>query len=145
MRRHQLECCRKQADVAGKRLGNGDRSTRSAFECRRSSELTCQALTLLEFLIKNGSERVVDDARAHVSTIKMLRSFHYIDEKGKDQGINGEWRYLPICERRKLIKQYAIVHPRSLHYWPMSIGYGKSAEKPSRTRQNTADRGTMEA
>jgi len=49
-----------------------------------------QALTLLEFLIKNGSERVVDDARAHVSTIKMLRSFHYVDEKGKDQGINGK-------------------------------------------------------
>jgi len=49
-----------------------------------------QALTLLEFLVKNGSERVVDDARAHVSTIKMLRSFHYVDEKGKDQGINGE-------------------------------------------------------
>ncbi|GFZ51112.1 ENTH domain-containing protein [Saitozyma sp. JCM 24511] len=47
-----------------------------------------KALTLLEFLVKNGSERVVDDARAHVSTIKMLRSFHYIDEKGKDQGIN---------------------------------------------------------
>ncbi|WVQ82095.1 hypothetical protein IAT38_004223 [Cryptococcus sp. DSM 104549] len=47
-----------------------------------------KALTLLEFLVKNGSERVVDDARAHVSTIKMLRSFHYIDEKSKDQGIN---------------------------------------------------------
>ncbi len=51
---------------------------------------TSQALTLLEYLVKHGSERVVDDARAHVSTIKMLRSFHYIDEKGKDQGINGE-------------------------------------------------------
>lgn len=53
------------------------------------NEADVQALTLLEFLVKNGSERVVDDARAHVSTIKMLRSFHYIDEKGKDQGING--------------------------------------------------------
>lgn len=31
----------------------------------------------------------MDDARAHISTIKMLRNFHYIDEKGKDQGING--------------------------------------------------------
>ncbi|ODN98046.1 hypothetical protein I350_07688 [Cryptococcus amylolentus CBS 6273] len=48
-----------------------------------------KALTLLEFLVKNGSERVVDDARAHISTIKMLRSFHYVDEKSKDQGING--------------------------------------------------------
>lgn len=55
----------------------------------QGTALTGQALTLLEFLVKNGSERVVDDARAHVSTIKMLRSFHYIDEKGKDQGING--------------------------------------------------------
>ncbi|EIW66127.1 hypothetical protein TREMEDRAFT_70257 [Tremella mesenterica DSM 1558] len=47
-----------------------------------------KAMTLLEFLVKNGSERVVDDSRAHISTIKMLRNFHYIDEKGKDQGIN---------------------------------------------------------
>lgn len=45
---------------------------------------------LLEYLIKHGSERVVDDARSHVSTIKMLRNFHYIDEKGKDEGINGQ-------------------------------------------------------
>lgn len=50
-----------------------------------------QALQLLEYLIKNGSERVVDDARSHVGTIKMLRSFHYIDDKGKDQGINGNF------------------------------------------------------
>jgi epsin len=47
-----------------------------------------QSLQLLEYLVKNGSERVVDDARSHVSMIKILRNFHYIDEKGKDQGIN---------------------------------------------------------
>ncbi|GJJ15516.1 hypothetical protein Clacol_009794 [Clathrus columnatus] len=47
-----------------------------------------KALQLLEYVIKHGSERVVDDARSHLSTIKMLRNFHYIDEKGKDQGIN---------------------------------------------------------
>ena len=54
-----------------------------------SSTHLSQALQLLEYLIKHGSERVVDDARSHVSTLKMLRSFHYIDEKGKDQGVNG--------------------------------------------------------
>ncbi|OJT09153.1 ENTH domain-containing protein [Trametes pubescens] len=48
-----------------------------------------KALQLLEYLIKNGSERVVDDARSHIATIKMLRNFYYVDEKGKDQGING--------------------------------------------------------
>ncbi|KAL1974378.1 hypothetical protein VTN31DRAFT_4582 [Thermomyces dupontii] len=47
-----------------------------------------KALQLLEFLIKNGSERVVDDARAHMSLLRMLRQFHYIDQNGKDQGIN---------------------------------------------------------
>jgi epsin len=45
-------------------------------------------LQLLEFLIKHGSERVVDDARSHLSLIRMLRQFHYIDTNGKDQGIN---------------------------------------------------------
>jgi epsin len=47
-----------------------------------------KALQLLEFLIKNGSERVIDDARAHTSLLKMLRQFHFIDANGKDQGIN---------------------------------------------------------
>ncbi|CCF49101.1 hypothetical protein NDA11_003880 [Ustilago hordei] len=47
-----------------------------------------KALQLLEYLVKHGSERVVDDARSHLATIKILRNFHYIDEKGKDQGIN---------------------------------------------------------
>lgn len=47
-----------------------------------------KALQLLEYLVKHGSERVVDDARSHLSMIKMLRNFHYVDEKGKDQGIN---------------------------------------------------------
>lgn len=47
-----------------------------------------KALQLLEYLIKNGSERFVDDARANLSLITMLRSFHYIDSQGRDQGIN---------------------------------------------------------
>ncbi|KIK69928.1 hypothetical protein GYMLUDRAFT_34331 [Collybiopsis luxurians FD-317 M1] len=57
-----------------------------------------KSLQLLEYLIKHGSERVVDDARAHISTIKMLRSFHYIDDKGKDQGLNVRNRAKEIVE-----------------------------------------------
>ncbi|KAJ8081129.1 Epsin-3, clathrin recruitment and traffic between the Golgi and endosome [Marasmius tenuissimus] len=57
-----------------------------------------KSLQLLEYLIKHGSERVVDDARAHISTIKMLRNFHYIDDKGKDQGINVRNRAKEIVE-----------------------------------------------
>lgn len=47
-----------------------------------------KALQLLEYLIKNGSERVVDYARSHVAVIDMLKNFHYINSEGKDQGIN---------------------------------------------------------
>lgn len=47
-----------------------------------------KALQLLEFLVKNGSERVIDDARSHLTLLKMLRQFHFIDANGKDQGLN---------------------------------------------------------
>ncbi len=60
--------------------------------------LTIQALQLLEFLIKNGSERVIDDARANVSLLKMLRQFHFIDQNGKDQGINVRNRAKELAE-----------------------------------------------
>jgi hypothetical protein len=80
-----------------RRLASGGKSTRhvndlgpSLAQFRLIVSLSSQALQLLEYLVKHGSERVVDDARSHVSTLKMLRSFHYIDEKGKDQGINGK-------------------------------------------------------
>ncbi|KAI0320949.1 hypothetical protein OF83DRAFT_1162094 [Amylostereum chailletii] len=57
-----------------------------------------KSLQLLEYLVKHGSERVVDDARSHISTLKMLRNFHYIDDKGKDQGINVRNRSRELVE-----------------------------------------------
>lgn len=47
-----------------------------------------KSLVLMEYLVKNASERFVDDARANVALVTMLKSFHYIDSKGVDQGIN---------------------------------------------------------
>lgn len=57
-----------------------------------------KALQLLEFLIKNGSERVIDDARSHLTLLKMLRQFHYIDQNGKDQGLNVRNRAKELTE-----------------------------------------------
>lgn len=57
-----------------------------------------KALQLLEFLIKNGSERVIDDARSHLTLLKMLRQFHYIDNNGKDQGVNVRNRAKELAE-----------------------------------------------
>lgn len=47
-----------------------------------------KSLQLLDYLVKHGSERIIDDIRANISLIQMLKSFHYIDSKGRDQGIN---------------------------------------------------------
>ncbi|PHH68481.1 hypothetical protein CDD80_7485 [Ophiocordyceps camponoti-rufipedis] len=57
-----------------------------------------KALQLLEFLIKHGSERVIDDARGHITLLKMLRQFHYIDQNGKDQGVNVRNRAKELAE-----------------------------------------------
>lgn len=57
-----------------------------------------KALQLLEYLIKNGSERVIDDARSHLSLLKMLRQFNFIDLNGKDQGINVRNRAKELAE-----------------------------------------------
>lgn len=53
---------------------------------------------MLEYIVKHGSERVIDDARAHLGTIKILRNFHYIDEAGKDQGLNVRNRAKELAE-----------------------------------------------
>lgn len=57
-----------------------------------------KALQLLEFLIKHGSERVIDDARGHITLLKMLRQFHFIDQNGKDQGLNVRNRAKELTE-----------------------------------------------
>uniref|UniRef100_A0A3Q3WY64 ENTH domain-containing protein n=1 Tax=Mola mola TaxID=94237 RepID=A0A3Q3WY64_MOLML len=47
-----------------------------------------KALLLLAYLIRNGSERVVTSAREHIYDLRSLENYHFIDENGKDQGIN---------------------------------------------------------
>ncbi|KAI9202534.1 uncharacterized protein BJ171DRAFT_600800 [Polychytrium aggregatum] len=60
--------------------------------------MTYKALQLLEYLVKNGSEKVVDSSREHIYEVKALKNFSYIDEKGKDQGINVRNRAKEIAE-----------------------------------------------
>ncbi|CAL0314599.1 unnamed protein product [Lupinus luteus] len=47
-----------------------------------------KALTVLEYLVANGSERVIDEIREHAYQISTLSDFHYIDSSGRDQGHN---------------------------------------------------------
>ena len=52
-----------------------------------------KALTLLEYCIKHGSEKVISYANEHLYDLKALKNFHHIDSKGKDQGINGNFLF----------------------------------------------------
>lgn len=49
---------------------------------------TYKALLVLNYLIKNGSERVVTSAREHIYDLRSLENYTFIDENGKDQGVN---------------------------------------------------------
>ncbi|KAK4472249.1 hypothetical protein MN116_003519 [Schistosoma mekongi] len=47
-----------------------------------------KSLIVLAFLLRNGSDYVVQGARDHIYDIRTLESFRYFDENGKDQGMN---------------------------------------------------------
>ncbi|XWS35258.1 hypothetical protein CRYUN_Cryun21dG0110700 [Craigia yunnanensis] len=47
-----------------------------------------KALTVLDYLVAHGSERVIDDIREHAYQISTLSDFQYIDSSGRDQGSN---------------------------------------------------------
>ncbi|KAM7256618.1 hypothetical protein ACFE04_012359 [Oxalis oulophora] len=47
-----------------------------------------KALIVLDYLVANGSERVIDEIREHAYQISTLSDFQYIDSSGRDQGNN---------------------------------------------------------
>ncbi|XP_047215710.1 epsin-3-like isoform X1 [Girardinichthys multiradiatus] len=47
-----------------------------------------KALTLLDYLVKMGSERVAKSCRDNIFTIQTLKDFQYVDRDGHDHGIH---------------------------------------------------------
>ncbi|KAH9491911.1 Clathrin interactor 1 [Bulinus truncatus] len=47
-----------------------------------------KSLILLNYLVKNGSERVVTSTREHIYDLRGLENYTFTDEQGKDQGLN---------------------------------------------------------
>lgn len=54
-----------------------------------------QSLSLLEHLVKNGAERVIEDARDNLHRVRMLSDFNYY-EGPVDKGSGGT-RVLRLC------------------------------------------------
>lgn len=59
---------------------------------------TYKSLVVLNYLVKNGAERVVTSAREHIYDLKTLENYSFIDEAGKDCGINVRHRVKQLIE-----------------------------------------------
>ncbi|CAG5992236.1 clathrin interactor 1a [Menidia menidia] len=57
-----------------------------------------KSLLLLAHLIRNGSERVVTSTREHLYDLRSLESYHFVDENGKDQGVNVRLKVKELVE-----------------------------------------------
>ena len=57
-----------------------------------------KTLNMLDHMIRNGSDRVIEDARDHLSKIKALQKFEFIDPEGKDSGANVREKAKQIVE-----------------------------------------------
>lgn len=53
---------------------------------------------MLSYLVKNGSERVVTSAREHIYDLRSLESYTFVDENGKDQGVNVRHKVRDLIE-----------------------------------------------
>ncbi|KAI8919726.1 hypothetical protein BC831DRAFT_100803 [Entophlyctis helioformis] len=65
-------------EVLNRRLNDSGKNWRHVFK----------ALTVYDYLIKNGSEAVIANAKQNLHAIKTLKEFQYIDDDGRDQGAN---------------------------------------------------------
>ncbi|XP_022246245.1 clathrin interactor 1-like isoform X2 [Limulus polyphemus] len=65
---------------------------------KRNWRRTYKSLLVLGYLVKNGSERVVTSAREHIYDLRSLENYSFIDEQGKDQGVNVRQRVKDLID-----------------------------------------------
>ncbi|KAG2460616.1 EPN3 protein, partial [Polypterus senegalus] len=89
-----------------------------------------KALTLLDYLIKTGSDKVTQQCKENLVTIQTLRDFQYIDRDGKDQGINVREKAKQLValirdeERLRQERGHALKTKERMSTMAMSIGGG---------------------
>ncbi|XP_030000757.1 clathrin interactor 1a [Sphaeramia orbicularis] len=72
--------------------------TRMLKDNKKNWRRVYKSLLLLAHLIRNGSERVVTSAREHLYDLRSLESYHFVDENGKDQGMNVRQKVKELVE-----------------------------------------------
>ncbi|XP_026081094.1 clathrin interactor 1-like [Carassius auratus] len=72
--------------------------TRMLKDNKKNWRRVYKSLLLLAYLIRNGSERVITSAREHLFDLRSIDSYHYVDENGKDQGVNVRQKVKELIE-----------------------------------------------
>ncbi|GER45693.1 ENTH/VHS family protein [Striga asiatica] len=122
--------------VIWKRTNDTGKNWRHVYKASPALPLL-EALTVLEYLVAHGSERVIDDIKEHAYQISTLSDFQYIDSSGKDQGSNVRKKSQSLVvlvndkERIQEVRQKAAANrdkyrsiPAGGTYRPGSGGYG---------------------
>jgi hypothetical protein len=65
-------------------------------DARSNWRRTYKSLLLLDYLLKNGSERVVTSAREHVYDLRTLENFSFVDENGEILDILPKYKILHL-------------------------------------------------
>lgn len=88
-----------------------------------------KALQLLDYLVKHGSERVIDYARSHVGVIQMLKNFHFVDANGKDQGVNVRNRAKELNDLLKDVARIRAERKKARTQKTKTKGFGGTGNK----------------
>ncbi|KAI0464093.1 hypothetical protein LJB42_001694 [Komagataella kurtzmanii] len=97
-----------------------------------------KALQLMEYLIKHGSERFVDDARGNISLVTMLRNFQYIDSRGVDRGVNVRNRAKNLA---KLLKDESAIRTERKKARESAKKFGAVTNVPSSKKYDSGSSG----
>ncbi|XP_036307244.1 epsin-3 isoform X9 [Pipistrellus kuhlii] len=90
-----------------------------------------KALTLLDYLLKTGSERVAHQCRENLFTIQTLKDFQYVDRDGKDQGVNVREKVKQVMallkdeERLRQERTHALKTKERMALEGMALGSGQ--------------------
>lgn len=103
-----------------------------------------QSLLLLGYMLRNGAERVVTSGKEHLFDLKSLEHYKFMDEVGKDQGINGTshiWlEYLVVLPLAyfyvSFFLQSEIASRKSSTFSRMILVWRKSEERHAKPRTN---------
>ncbi|XP_059411975.1 epsin-1-like isoform X1 [Carassius carassius] len=123
---YNVVACNEIVGMLWKRL-NDDKNWRHVYK----------SLTLLEYLLKTGSDRIPQQCEENIHIIKALTEFRFTDKDGKDQGVNVREKAKIVLvliedeEKRKEERDFALKTKDKLTKTPnASSAIGPEKEKP---------------